>query len=48
MVLTIKTGKTATFAGLRLISIAGGEDAGATAFDTFDYTMMAKTITATS
>ena len=49
-VLTLKSGtpKTATFAGLRLISAAGGEDAGATAFDTFDYTMMAKTITVTA
>lgn len=45
MVLTMQTGKTATFAGLRNVAIAGGEDAGATKFDTFDYTMMAKSIT---
>lgn len=48
MVLTIQTGKTATFAGLRNVAIAGGEDAGATKFDTFDYTMMAKSITVTA
>lgn len=45
MVLTIQTGKTATFAGLRNVAVAGGEDASATKFDTFDYTMMAKSIT---
>jgi len=45
MVLIIQTGKTATFAGLRNISVAGGEDAGATKFDTFDYGMMAKSMT---
>lgn len=39
--------KSATFGNMRLISIAGGEDAGATSFDTFDYTMMATTITVT-
>jgi len=50
MVLTIKGGtvKTATFAGLRNIAVAGGEDAGATKYDTFDYTMMAKSITVTA
>jgi hypothetical protein len=47
MVLTVNSGKTATFAGMRLISAAGGEDAGATSFDTYDYTMMAKTVTVT-
>ncbi len=35
----------ATFANTRLVSVAGGEDAGATTFDTFDYTAIAKTVT---
>lgn len=51
MILKLKNGggaKTATFSGTRLISIAGGEDAGATAFDTFDFTIMAKSVTVTA